>query len=61
MIISGFAILLGQISLFQSNIKKSRIESDWPFYLAGLISFAIMLVFGLLWELKNTQEFWSRR
>ena len=55
MIISGFAILLGQISLFQSNIKKIKNKNpDWPFYLAGLISFAIMLVFGLLW---GTQEY----
>ncbi len=55
MIISGFAIVLGQISLFQANIKKIKNKNpDWPFYLAGLISFSIMLVFGLLW---GTQEY----
>ncbi|HNW25059.1 MAG TPA: hypothetical protein PLE33_01425 [Candidatus Cloacimonas sp.] len=53
-IISGFAILLGQISLFQSNIKKIKNKNpDWPFYLAGLISFTIMLIVGLLWGTKE--------
>ncbi len=55
MIISGFAILLGQISLFQSNLGKiQNKESGWIFYLAGLLSFILMLVVGLLW---GTQEY----
>ncbi|GAB1365644.1 hypothetical protein MASR1M36_05150 [Candidatus Cloacimonadaceae bacterium] len=55
MIISGFAILLGQISLFQSNLARIKArEEGWYFYLAGLISFCLMLGFGLLW---GTQEF----
>ena len=55
MIISGFAILLGQISLFQSNLAKIRNkESGWYFYLAGLLSFTLMLIVGLLW---GTQEY----
>ncbi|MDD4309100.1 MAG: hypothetical protein PHO32_01855 [Candidatus Cloacimonetes bacterium] len=55
MIIVGFAILLGQISLFQSNIYKIQHKvSGWYYYLAGLISFVIMLVLGLLW---GTQEY----
>ncbi len=55
MIISGFAILLGQISLFQANLSKIKArESGWIFYLAGLISFCLMLIVGLLW---GTQEF----
>jgi hypothetical protein len=55
MIISGFAILLGQISLFQSNLAKiQNKESGWIFYLAGLLSFILMLVVGLLW---GTQEY----
>ena len=60
MIISGFAILLGQISLFQANIKKIKEKNkDWPFYLAGLISFTVMLIFGLLWGTRNIEEFWA--
>lgn len=55
MIISGFAILLGQISLFQSNLSKiQNKESGWQFYLAGLLSFTLMLGVGLLW---GTQEY----
>ncbi len=55
MIISGFAILLGQISLFQSNLAKIRNrESGWYFYLAGLLSFCLMLIVGLMW---GTQEY----
>ncbi|MDZ4182691.1 MAG: hypothetical protein U1B83_07440 [Candidatus Cloacimonadaceae bacterium] len=50
MIISGFAILLGQISLVRVNIGKIQTRSrDWPFYLASLISFAFMVTIGLLW------------
>ncbi|PKN73087.1 MAG: hypothetical protein CVU50_04855 [Candidatus Cloacimonetes bacterium HGW-Cloacimonetes-3] len=55
MIISGFAILLGQISLFQSNLSKiKQKESGWIFYLAGLASFCIMFIVGMLW---GTQEY----
>ncbi|MDY0151242.1 MAG: hypothetical protein RBS43_03095 [Candidatus Cloacimonas sp.] len=54
MIITSFAILLGQISLFQSNISKiKQKEKDWVFYLAGLLSFVLMLLVGLAW---GTQE-----
>jgi hypothetical protein len=55
MIISGFAILLGQISLFQSNLSRIKgKESGWVFYLAGLISFCLMFLVGILW---GTQEY----
>jgi hypothetical protein len=54
MIISGFAILLGQISLIRVN---SRIivhkEENWQYHLAGMISFALMLSFGLLWGMRE--------
>lgn len=55
MIISGFAILLGQISLFQSNLSKiKQKESGWMFYLAGLLSFVLMFLVGIFW---GTQEY----
>ncbi|MCK9309010.1 MAG: hypothetical protein PHH43_03220 [Candidatus Cloacimonetes bacterium] len=55
MIISGFAIILGQISLFQSNLSKiKQKESGWIFYLAGLLSFCLMLIVGLLWGTQET-------
>lgn len=55
MIISGFAIILGQISLFQSNINKIKQKgSGWMFYLAGLLSFILMLLVGLFWGTQET-------
>ncbi len=55
MIISSFAILLGQISLIQANVTRvAQRTPNWPYYLAGLISFAGMVVFGLLWGMEKT-------
>ncbi len=55
MIISGFAILLGQISLIRMNANKIKHElPDWQYSLAGLISFALMLIVGLLWGMQET-------
>lgn len=55
MIISGFAILLGQISLIRMNTHKIVNKlPDWQYYLAGLISFALMLIFGILWGMQET-------
>lgn len=55
MIISGFAILLGQISLIRMNANKiaNRLP-DWQYHLAGLVIFALMLIFGLLWGMQET-------
>jgi hypothetical protein len=54
MIISGFAIILGQMSLIHVNsYKVSYKMENWQFYLAGLISFAAMVLFGIFW---GTQE-----
>lgn len=54
MIISGFAILLGQISLIQANwAKVTQKAENWPYYLAGLISFAVMVTLGLLWGMES--------
>ncbi|NLW18987.1 MAG: hypothetical protein GXY81_04795 [Candidatus Cloacimonetes bacterium] len=55
MIISGFAILLGQASLLHLNITRVKEKMpNWPYYLAGLISFALMLIVGLLWGMEQT-------
>jgi len=55
MIISGFAILLGQISLIRMNTHKIVNKlPNWQYHLAGLISFALMLAFGLLWGMRET-------
>ncbi len=55
MIISSFAILLGQMSLIQSNVTKVVERSpNWQYFLAGLISFAVMVILGLLWGMEKT-------
>ena len=60
MIITGFAILLGQVSLFQSNISKIKAkESGWYFYLAGLLSFVLMLIVGLAWGTQEYRGIWG--
>ncbi|HNQ43401.1 MAG TPA: hypothetical protein PKI59_03190 [Candidatus Cloacimonadota bacterium] len=54
MIISGFAILLGQISLIRVNTYKiSHKVENWQYNLAGMISFALMLIFGLFWGMRE--------
>lgn len=55
MIISGFAMLLGQISLIQVNSAKVRNKDEnWVYYLIGLISIAVMLITGLLCGMDKT-------
>ncbi len=50
LIISGFAILLGQLSLFKVNILKIKYKQrDWQFYVVTLISFVVMVTLGFLW------------
>lgn len=54
MIISGFAILLGVMSLIHVNVNKVIDKEDnWRYYLAGLISFGIMLICGILWGTQD--------
>jgi len=54
MIISGFAMLLGLISLTRMNAAKISTRSrDWQFYLAGMISFAVMVLVGALWGMED--------
>jgi hypothetical protein len=55
MIISSFAILLGQISLIHTNVSRVVERApNWQYFLAGLISFTVMVVFGLLWGMEQT-------
>lgn len=50
LIISGFAIILGQLSLFKVNIIKiSRKAPNWPYYIIALVSFSVMVICGILW------------
>ena len=54
MIIAGFAILLGQISLLKMNLIKVTSKSkDWHYHLATIISFTIMFFFGILFGMQR--------
>jgi hypothetical protein len=54
LIISGFAILLGQLSLFKVNFLKIKFKQDnWQFYVVTLVSFAIMVTVGILWGTRS--------
>lgn len=55
LIISGFAILLGQISLIRMNTNKIANKlPDWQYSVVCLVSFALMLIVGLLWGMQET-------
>ncbi len=54
MIISGFAIILGQLSLLRVNgFRVAEKTQNWQYYLAGLISFTLMVLFGILWGTQD--------
>ena len=50
MIIAGFAIILGQISLLTMTILKIKHKKDnWQYYIVTIVSFFVMVAVGLLW------------
>jgi len=50
LIISGFAIILGQLSLFKVNIIKiKRKTPNWQYFIITLVSFMIMVLIGIFW------------
>lgn len=54
MIISGFAIILGQLSLIKMNALKIRFKTEnYKYYYLTLISFFIMLLAGILWGTQS--------
>ncbi|MFO7660825.1 MAG: hypothetical protein R6V77_07925 [Candidatus Cloacimonadaceae bacterium] len=54
LIISGFAIILGQLSLLRVNtFKVTEKTENWQYYLAGLISFTLMLLCGIFWGTQD--------
>jgi hypothetical protein len=56
LIISGFAIILGQMSLIHVNSwKVANKAENWQYYLVGLISFAAMVTFGILWGTQDAK------
>lgn len=54
LIISGFAILLGQLSLLKVNFFKIKFKQpNWPFFVVTLASFAIMVTVGIFWGTES--------
>ncbi|MCF7794142.1 MAG: hypothetical protein K9N09_04175 [Candidatus Cloacimonetes bacterium] len=58
LIISGFAIILGQLSLFKVNFLKIKFKQpNWPYYIVTLISFVVMVGFGAFWGTETSSGF----
>jgi len=54
LIISGFAIILGQLNLLKVNIIKiNRRSRNWQYYIICVVSFAIMVMVGILWGTQD--------
>ncbi len=54
MIIAGFAIILGQLSLFKVCILKIKYkQKNWQYYLITLVSFTLMVACGVFWGTKE--------
>ncbi len=50
LIIAGFAIVLGQMSLFKMNLTKIILKSsNWQYHMVTIISFLVMFLFGILY------------
>ncbi len=50
MIIAGFSIILGQISLLTMTFLKIKHKKDnWQYYIVTIVSFFFMVIMGLLW------------
>jgi len=54
LIISSFAIILGQMSLIKINWLKVKYRApNWPYFVVTLVSFFVMVLVGIFW---GTQE-----
>ena len=54
LIISGFALILGQINLIKVNVNKIRFKAEgWQYFIITIASFAIMVLFGALWGTQS--------
>jgi len=55
LIIAGFAIILGVLSLIRMNgIKIQTKAQNWQYHLIGLVSFGMMVLFGVLWGMQES-------
>ncbi|PKN79734.1 MAG: hypothetical protein CVU48_04435 [Candidatus Cloacimonetes bacterium HGW-Cloacimonetes-1] len=52
--ISGFAIVLGLLSLVQVNSSKVYHKAEnWQYSLASLVSLVVIVIFGVLWGMED--------
>ncbi len=58
LIISGFAIILGNLSLFKVNLNKIQFKMEnWQYSIVTLFSFILMVVLGVLWGMETNAGF----
>ncbi len=56
LIIAGFAIILGVLSLLRMSGHKINSKApNWQYYLAGIISFSVMVLVGVLWGMRESR------
>jgi len=54
MIIAGFAIILGQLSLLKMNfIKVQRKIVNWQYSIVTIVSFMVMFLVGTFWGMQK--------
>ncbi len=54
MIIAGFAIILGQMNLIKVHVLKIKFrQPGWQYFIVTIISFAVMVIFGLFWGTED--------
>ena len=54
LIISGFALILGQINLIKVNISKIHFKVEgWQYFVITIASFGIMVLFGAFWGTQS--------
>jgi len=59
LIVSGFAVLLGTVNVFQVNLNKiSRRDNGWPYALILLVSLVATAVVGLNQALGQGMDLW---
>jgi hypothetical protein len=55
LIVTGFAIILGQLNLIKVYMIKIHFKmSNWQYYIVALVSFFIMVLAGLFWGTQQS-------
>ncbi len=55
LIVTGFAIILGQLNLIKVYLYKIHFKmTNWQYYIIALISFFVMVLAGILWGTQQS-------